>query len=47
MWGWGCDVIFLVCVCVCDCVCGCMGIVLAMNGEAMENRNMSSDSAFN
>ena len=25
----------------------CVGVVLAVNGEAVEGRNMSNDSAFN
>ena len=41
-----CNGIFL-CGCRCDCVCGCAGVVLAVNGEAAEGRNMNNDNRLN
>ena len=41
-----CNGIFL-CGCRCDCVCGCAGVVLAVNGEAAEGRNMNNDYRLN
>ena len=32
---------------VIDCVCGCVGVVLAVNVEAVEGRNRSNDCALN
>ena len=32
---------YFLCGCRCDCVYGCMGVILAVNVEAVEGRNIS------
>ena len=40
--GGGCDFFFKN-WCRCDCVCWCVDVVLVVNREAVEGRNMSND----
>ena len=44
MCGRGCSwaLRYFQCWCRCDCVYGCVGVVLAVNGGAMEGRNMNN-----